>query len=117
MDERRRTRRFKTRLSIVSTDEQGLNFSFVTDLSRDGAYIETEKLIPIGTPFMFVLNNRSIQAPVNTRVIRMRDAFFEGGKSGIGVRFDRLEGLAKVVRDDLLLYFMNEPFHEQWQAA
>jgi len=104
-------------MNIVSADDQGLNFSFVTDLSRDGAYIETEKLIPIGTPFTFVLNNRAAQAPVTTRVIRMRDAFFEGGKSGIGVRFERLEGLAKIVRDDLLLYLMNEPFHEQWRAA
>jgi len=112
--DKRNVPRFRTTLGIVSSDERGLNFSFVTNLSRDGAYIETEKLMPVGTPFTFVLSNRLTQAPVTSRVVRMRDAFFEGGKSGVGVRFEQLDGLARALRDDLLLCLMNEPYHNKW---
>ncbi len=115
--ERRRARRFNGRVAIVSTDSEGLNFNFITDISRDGAYIETEKLLPLGTEFQFQLANRVTRAPIIARVIRVHDAFFEGGKSGIGVRFERLDHMAKVLRDDLLLYLMSLDYQAMWQAA
>ena len=112
--DKRTARRFLTRMSIVSSDKEGLNFSFLADLSREGAYIETEKLLAVGSPFTFVMGNRLIQSPVNTRVVRVRDAFFEGGRSGIGVRFEKLDSVAKTLRDDMLLYLMSEPYHVCW---
>jgi hypothetical protein len=114
IQEKRSGRRFPGRIGIVSLDDAGLNFGFITDLSREGAYIETEKVLPTGTPFQFVLSNGSAQAPVLSRVVRARDAFFHGGKSGFGIHFDRLEGAAKSVRDDLLLALMARRYHDVW---
>jgi hypothetical protein len=116
IDEKRASRRFDGRIGVVSSDSDGLNFSFITDLSREGAYIETEKLVPIGARFQFLLSNGRMSAPVEGRVVRVRDAFFHGGRSGIGIRFERMEGSVKVLRDDLLLCLMNTKFHEMWAA-
>lgn len=113
--EKRLARRFSGRIGIVSFDEGGLNFGFITDLSREGAYIESEKVLPIGTPFQFILTNGTTRAPVVSRVVRARDAFFHGGKSGFGIHFERLEGLGKTIRDDLLLFFMARRFHAIWE--
>jgi hypothetical protein len=114
--EKRLSRRFPSRIGIVSMDEEGMNFGFITDLSRDGAYVESEKMLDIGTPFQFVLSNGSISAPVASRVTRVRDGFFHGGKSGFGIRFEKLEGVAKSLRDDILLSLMARRFHAPWEA-
>ena len=114
--ERRKVRRFNGRFGIVSSDEEGLNFSFITDLSRDGAYIETERLFSLGGSFTFVLSNKVTQAPIMSRIVRVRDAFFHGGKSGFGVRFEKVDSRARVVRDDLLLYLMNLRYQDMWAA-
>jgi hypothetical protein len=116
-EERRKSRRFEGRIAVVSSDEEGLNFSFIADLSREGAYIETEKLLSVGTLFHFVLTNGTISSPLTGRVMRAKDAFFHGGRSGMGIRFERLDGNVKMIRDDLLLVLMNQRFHHQWEAA
>jgi hypothetical protein len=33
------------------------------------------------------------------------------------VKFENLDGTARVIRDDLLLYLMNLQFQQMWQAA
>lgn len=115
--EKRSARRFSGRIGIVSSDDQGLNFSFITDLSRDGAYIESEKLLSVGTEFAFVLTNGMTHATVRSHVVRQRDAFFHGGKSGIGIKFDQLDPLARILRDDMLLYLMNLKYQRSWHQA
>lgn len=117
ISEKRKSRRFSGRIGIVSADADGLNFGFITDLSRDGAYLETGKLFSKETPFTFVLSNGVQQVPITTTVKRTRDAFFEGGVSGMGVQFINLDPLAKIVRDDLLLFLMNLHFQSMWKAA
>lgn len=117
ISEKRISRRYNSHIPIVSSDAEGLNFSFISNLSRDGAYIESEKILSMGTKFDFVLTNGLHRVPVTTRVVRLRDAFFHGGHSGVGVRFDRLDKMAKTVRDDLLLYLMNVGPQSMWQAA
>ncbi|MFH1262684.1 MAG: PilZ domain-containing protein [Pseudomonadota bacterium] len=112
--ERRSARRFPSHLGIVTVDKEGMNFGFITDLSRYGAYIESQNVLPIGTPFQFTLSNGTVSAPVVGRVVRMRDNFFHGGKSGFGIRFERMEGVAKSLRDDILLSLMAERFHALW---
>lgn len=116
IQEKRTSRRFFGRIPIISTDEDGLNFGFITDLSREGAYIESEKVLTTGTPFQFVLSNGKAKASVVTRVVRARDAFFHGGRSGFGVHFDQLQGLGKILRDDLLLYLMNRRYQAIWES-
>ena len=71
----------------------------------------------LGTEFRFVLANRFTRAPIVGQVVRARDAFFHGGKSGIGIQFVGLDGMAKVLRDDLLLYLMSMPYQAMWEAA
>lgn len=114
MDDRRVSRRFSGRVGIISTDEDGLNFGFLTDLSREGAYIETQKLLPRGTRFEFVVSNGAASSPIVSQVVRTRDAFYEGGSSGVGISFQGLEGSSKKLRDDLLLYLMNQYYQAQW---
>jgi len=117
ISERRRARRFFGSVGVVSSDSEGLNFSFIKNISRDGVYIETEKLQSHGEQFRFVLSNGKTSAHVTGRVVRSRDAFFHGGRSGMGVRFEKLDGLGKVLRDDLLLYLMNLRYQKIWEAA
>jgi hypothetical protein len=64
-----------------------------------------------------MLSNGNFEAPISGRVMRMKDAFFHGGKSGLGIRFDGLDRRAKVLRDDLLLYLMNSRYQQMWEAA
>lgn len=116
IQEKRASRRFSGRIGIISSDADGLNFGFITDLSRNGAYIETEKLLPVGTAFEFVLSNGSVQAPVRSRVIRSKDAFFHGGRSGLGIQFESLQGVSRAIRDDLLLFLMNQKFQSVWDV-
>ncbi len=113
--EKRLTRRFPGRIGIITSDTEGLNFGFITDLSRDGAYIETEKLLPIGAMFQFVLSNGYANASVPSKVVRTRDAFFHGGRSGIGIQFESLQLTGKALRDDLLLFLMNQRYHSVWE--
>ena len=115
IQEKRSSRRFSGRIGIVSFDVDGLNFGFITDLSRGGAYIESERVLAIGTPFQFVLNNGTVETPVVSRVVRSNDAFFHGGKSGFGVHFERMEALGRSLRDDLLLFLMAGRFHAMWE--
>jgi hypothetical protein len=114
--EKRGNRRFSGRIGIVSFDDDGLNFGFITDLSREGAHIESRKVPPVGTPFHFILSNGTMRASVLSRVVRSRDPLFEGARSGFGVHFEKLEGLAKPLRDDLLLALMSRRFHAMWEA-
>lgn len=114
MEDRRDSRRFAGQIGIISNDEDGLNFGFIRDLSRDGAYIESQKLLPAGTRFSFVLSNGTMSAQIISRVVRAKDAFFEGGSSGFGVLFEELEGESKKLRDDLLLYLMNQHYQSRW---
>ncbi len=113
--EKRISRRFPGKIGIVSFDQEGLNFGFITDLSRYGAYVESEHLPPVGTPFQFILSNGTVQSQVESKVVRTWDGFFHGGKSGFGVHFEKLEGLAKSLRDDLLLALMARRFHAMWE--
>lgn len=115
IDDRRTSRRFEGKIGIISSDEDGLNFGFITDLSREGAYIETQKLLPKGTKFNFVLSNANMKSPIASRVVRIRDAFFEGGSSGFGISFEELESSSKKLRDDLLLYLMNQHYQSKWE--
>lgn len=116
MDEKRVARRFSGRIGIYSRDQSGLNFGFITDLSRNGAYIETQRLVPRGTSYEFILSNGQFSTSVVSEVVRSRDAFFEGGTSGLAVRFATLSGLEKRVRDDLLLYLMNQKYQSIWDT-
>ncbi len=117
IQEKRKFHRFPSHIGFVSADTDGLSFSFVTDLSREGAFIESARLQPVGSTFRFVLSNGNFEAPVSGRVMRVKDAFFHGGKSGLGIRFDGLDRRAKILRDDLLLYLMNSRFQQMWEAA
>ena len=117
LEERRKAKRFEGRIGVVSSDTDGLNFSFVTDLSREGAWVETEKLLAIGAKYTFVLSNGITSAPLEARVIRVKDAFFHGGKSGMGLKFENMQGMVKAIRDDLLLCFMNQKYQDLWDAA
>lgn len=115
--DRRSSKRFAGQIGIISSDEEGLNFAFIKDLSRDGAYIETQKLVPAGAKFSFVVSNGTHNSAISSRVVRIKDAFFEGGASGFGVSFEGLEGASKKLRDDLILYLMNQTYQSQWVAS
>lgn len=115
-EEKRQAKRFQGRIGVYARDFDGLNFGFITSLSRSGAYIETQKIAPLGASYHFVLSNGVITAPVSARVIRSRDGFFEGGTSGMGVTFSSLSHLSKRLRDDLLLYLMNNHYQAIWAA-
>lgn len=117
LNDKRTATRFNGRIGVYARDQDGLNFGFITNLSRHGAYIETEKIVTIGGSYQFVLSNGVITAPVTSSVVRCRDAFFEGGRSGMAVSFFDLSNLAKRLRDDLLLYLMNNHHQDIWAQS
>lgn len=112
--EKRRTKRFPSRIGMVFADDEGLNFSFITNISRYGVYLETENVLPAGAKINFYLSNEISRAPVSGKVVRVKDAMFEGRPSGMGIEFDNLDQMAKVIRDDILLYLMNLRHQSMW---
>lgn len=116
--EKRLSRRFPSKIGIYTKDALGLNFGMIRDLSRSGAYIETNHLKNVGMDYHFVLSNGVISAPVTAKIIRVKDALFEGGQSGLAVDFsEKLNPMAKRLRDDLILYLMNEKHQSMWQLS
>lgn len=115
--EKRLSRRFSSKIAIYTKDAKGLNFGMIRDLSRSGAYIETNDLKNVGMDYHFVLSNGVISAPVTAKIVRVKEALFEGGQSGLAVDFsEKLNPMAKRLRDDLILYLMNEKHQSMWQT-
>ena len=117
LKESRRTKRFPAKIAMVFNDDEGLNFSFITNISRYGVFLETEKVLPPGAKVNFVLSNSIRYVPVQGKVVRIKDAAFEGPPSGIGVEFENLHEMAKIIRDDILLYLMNFGHHQIWEQT
>ncbi|HMQ09750.1 MAG TPA: PilZ domain-containing protein [Oligoflexia bacterium] len=116
--EKRLSRRFPSKIGVYTKDAKGLNFGMIRDLSRSGAYIETNNLKNVGMDYHFVFSNGVISAPVTAKIIRVKDSLFEGGQSGLAVDFsEKLSPMAKRLRDDLILYLMNEKHQSMWQTS
>ncbi|MEZ4704755.1 MAG: PilZ domain-containing protein [Bdellovibrionota bacterium] len=114
MKEMRNEHRFDTHIGIVIKDAGGLNFGFIKNMSKSGAFIETKKSLPIGTPIEFVLSNGTSKAEVYSRVIRILKNHQTNQILGVGVSFAPLVGAKKFVRDDLLLCCMTKKYLEMW---
>ncbi len=114
LSDKRRTKRFASRIGMVFTDSQGLNFSFVTNISRYGVYLETEKILKPGEIIHFVLSNTVTKVPVKGKVVRVKNGALEGPPSGLGVEFLEMDEMAKIIRDDILLYLMNFEYQNVW---
>ena len=113
--EKRLSRRFPTKIAVYAKDTKGLNFGVIRDLSRSGAYIETNDLRNVGMDYSFILSNGVISSPVTAKIVRVNNALFEGGQSGLAVDFsENLRPMAKRLRDDLILYLMNEKYQRMW---
>ena len=117
LQEKRRSKRFPSRIGMVFKDSEGLNFSFISNISRYGIYLETERLLPPGSLINFVLTNSKRVVPVKGRVVRTKDGIFEGPPSGMGIRFEELDEMAKIIRDDILLYLMNLQYQSMWSIS
>lgn len=114
MDVERRTgKRYGSHFGIVFNDEHGLNFSFIGNLSRSGAYLVSRRTFPIGSRVEMRISNGELDAPLSGKIVRLDVSRQVQGK-GMGVRFDHLDPTAKRVRDDLLLYLMNLKYHSKW---
>lgn len=115
--EKRRAKRFPARIGLVFKDQEGLNFSFITSISRYGLYIETERVLRTSSKISFVLSNSMSRAPVEGEVVRVKEAVFEGPPSGMGVEFLNMDQMAKMIRDDILLYLMNFEYQQIWAGS
>lgn len=114
LSERRNGKRFGARFGVVFNDQNGLNFSFITNLSRTGAYLHSRRLFSIGSQFHMKLSNGNYDAPIQGRVVRVERSLDENGQFGMGIIFDHLTPSAKRLRDDLLLYLMSLKYHNLW---
>jgi Tfp pilus assembly protein PilZ len=112
--ERRTGKRFGARFGVVFSDHQGLNFSFITELSRSGAYLHSHKTFEIGSQVEMQLSNGDYATPVQARVVRVDRHLDDSGEHGMAICFDELTPAAKRLRDDLLLYLMSLKYHQQW---
>jgi len=114
LEERRSAKRFPAKIGMVFADSEGLNFSFITSISRSGIFLETEKILTPGSTIKFVLSNSVSKVPVEGEVVRAKNAVFEGGASGMGIRFENMDEMGKMIRDDILLYLMNYRYQQIW---
>ena len=112
--DKRRSKRFASRIGMVFRDNEGLNFSFITNISRYGIYLETERVLAPGSKVNFYLSNSVARVPVEGKVVRIKDAAFEGPPSGMGINFENLDHTAKSIRDDIILYLMNLQYQRVW---
>ena len=114
LEEKRVARRFDGRVGVVSADELGLDFGIITNLSRHGAFVETQKYIPVGEHFEFVLSNGSIKSHFLGRVVRNHIPSDSTSPAGVAIHFVSLSALAKRVRDDVLMHWMLGKFSPKW---
>jgi Tfp pilus assembly protein PilZ len=112
--EKRNGKRFGARFGVVFNDDHGLNFSFITNISRTGAYLHSRRLFTIGSNLEMKLSNGSYDAPIQGRVVRIERSMDDSGQFGMGITFDHLSPTAKRLRDDLLLYLMSLKYHKLW---
>jgi Tfp pilus assembly protein PilZ len=113
--ERRSGKRFSSRFGVVFNDDSGLNFSFITNLSRSGAFVNTPSNFQLGTLMNVCLSNGNYQAPIFGHVVRIQHGSQDDPQSqGVGIKFDNLTPCARRLRDDLLLYLMNLKYHREW---
>ena len=127
-NERRLSKRYHARLGVVFSDQGQLSFSFITNLSRTGAFLSTRNLFSVGSTVQMYLSNGALDAPIEGRVVRVSrgsmplattataeaPATSLAAEPGMGIVFDRLGPTAKRLRDDLLLYSMNLKYHHHW---
>ncbi len=112
--ERRNGKRFHAQIGAVFNDQTGLNFCFITNLSRSGAYLNSKRTFGIGSHVMMQISNGSFDAPVEGRIVRIDRPMRNSHHCGMGVSFDHLSPAAKRLRDDLLLYLMGLKYHNPW---
>lgn len=117
MMERRIDHRFDTDVNVISTDKDGLTFGFIRNLSKNGAFIEMKKDLPIGMPFSFTLTHENAKAKVFGRVTRVIRHQEYGYVLGVAVQFANIQGHNRFVRDDLLLYAMTKKYMEMWDKT
>lgn len=116
MIERRVDHRFDTDVNVISTDKDGLVFGFIRNLSKNGAFIEMKKDLPIGMPFSFTLAHENTKAKVFGRVARVIRHPEYGFVLGVAVQFANIQGHNRFVRDDLLLYAMTKKYMQMWDS-
>jgi hypothetical protein len=114
MVDKRRDHRFDTDVSVISSDQDGLSFGFVRNMSKGGAYIEMKKNLPIGMPFAFTLAHGGVQTKIFGKVTRIDTDAATGSIRGVAIRFQNLKGPDRFIRDDLLLYAMTKKYMEMW---
>lgn len=117
LEEKREAKRFDSRIGMVFVDNEGLNFSFITNISRSGIFLETERVLTPGSKIKFALSNSVSRVSVEGEVVRVKNAIFEGGASGMGIKFEQLDEVGKMIRDDILLYIMNLKYQAMWSQS
>ena len=110
--EKRQGIRYDSNFGIVFKDNDSVSFSFITNLSRNGLFLQTSKEFALGSEVEFSLANGVVDADVLGEVIRKIE--LGPGRWGVGIRFLGLSTSAKKIRDDLLLYLMCERHHVAW---
>lgn len=114
--ERRIDHRFETDVNVISSDQDGLTFGFIRNLSKGGCFIEMKKPLPIGMPFSFTLAHENAQTRIFGRVARVIHDHENGKVLGVAVQFADIQGHDRFVRDDLLLYAMTKKYMEMWDT-
>lgn len=114
MVDKRKDHRFDTDVSVISSDQEGLTFGFIRNMSKGGAFIEMKRALPIGMPFAFTLAHGAVQTKIFGKVTRVDSDPASGVTRGVAIRFANVKGPDRFVRDDLLLYAMTKKYLEMW---
>lgn len=114
MVDKRREQRFDTDVNVITSDQEGLTFGFIRNLSKGGAFIEMKRALPVGMPFSFTLAHENVQTKVFGRVVRVDRDPKTGAAKGMAIQFANIQGHNRFVRDDLLLYAMTKKYLSMW---
>ena len=114
MVDKRKDQRFDTDVNVITSDQEGLVFGFVRNLSKSGAFIEMKRTVPIGMPFSFTLAHENVQTKIFGRVVRVDHDPISGAAKGMAISFANVQGHNRFVRDDLLLYAMTKKYLSMW---
>jgi Tfp pilus assembly protein PilZ len=114
MVDKRKDQRFDTDVNVITSDQDGLVFGFVRNLSKTGAFIEMKRVLPIGMPFSFTLAHENVQTKIFGRVVRVDRDPTNGAAKGMAIQFANVQGHNRFVRDDLLLYAMTKKYLSMW---
>lgn len=106
---RRLSKRYTAQIHTYQKSEQGISSGCITNLSRDGAFLKTDAVLPPDTTLELWIKHVNESIPIQGRVAWSQKV--PRSRKGMGIQFIDTSARAKAMRDDILLTLMYKEYN------